>query len=105
MMYGKCQFELKGKNITVAICTITMYYARTSFPAVYENSLFSLQVLTVLALFVMYILVANQIWKTQRAIQPFLKRLSNGINRNEARTKISLNSNRVCLTDSIASPK
>ena len=88
MMYGKCQFELKGKNITVAICTITMHYARTSFPAVYESILFSLQVLTVLALFVMYILVAKQIWKAKRAIQPFLKRFSYGINRNEAGTKM-----------------
>ena len=88
MMYGKCQFELKAKNITITICTITMHYAQTSLPAVYESILFSLQVLTVLALFVMYILVAKQIWKAKRAIQPFLKRFSYGINRNDARTKM-----------------
>ena len=36
----------------------------------------------------MYILIARRIWKTKRAIQPFLKRFSKGVNRNEARTQI-----------------
>ena len=88
MFYGRCKFEVKENNITVSICTIVKSYIQTPLPAIYESTLFSLQVITALALFVVYILIARQIWKTKRAIQPFLKRFSNEVNINEAGTQI-----------------
>ena len=76
MFYGRRQIEVKNTNITLNVCFITDDYENTIIPIIYEVSIVVFLVLTVLILFLIYVQITRKIWKTKRAIQPFLKGFS-----------------------------
>ena len=88
MFYGKCKIEVREANVTLHVCFITEDYATSPLPTIYEILISIFLVSTVLILFLIYVQIARRIWKTKKAIQPFLKRFSNVVHINERSSRI-----------------
>ena len=91
ILYGKSRYIIGHTNITISLCSYEKSYLQTPYPAIYESSLFTLLVSTVLALFLIYILIARQIWKTKRAIHPFVSQFGSKMSRNNENEASSQN--------------
>ena len=80
VFYGRRQIELQNTNNTLNVCFITEDYKASPLPTIYEVSMVVLLNLTMILLFLMYAQIVRKIWKTKRAIRPFLQRVSNVVN-------------------------
>ena len=75
LFYGRHTVVERHTNITVSLCHTETYYMHTSYPLAYDITLLTFLILTILLLFLLYVLIARQVCKSSNAVRPLSNRL------------------------------